>query len=85
MRALAIILIAAFVIQLSGAGPAPAQDNATPGMWINPNVWPGVATPKDAARLLTMPFHSWYFGEESWARDKHKWRERVYLIYERPS
>jgi hypothetical protein len=85
MRALAIILIAAFVIQLSGAGPAPAQGRPTPGIWINPNLWPGVATPEDAARLLTMPFHAWYFGEDSWYRKKHRWRERVYLIYERPS
>jgi len=84
MRALAIILIAAFVIQLSGAGPAPAQGSSTPGIWINPNLWPGVATPEDAGRLLTMPFHAWYFGEDSWFRKKHRWRERVHLLYERP-
>ena len=38
MRALAAVLVAAFVTCLSGTGSAWAQDNATPGIWINPKL-----------------------------------------------
>jgi hypothetical protein len=38
MRALAVILAAAFVIALSGAGPVSAQESSTPGLWINPKL-----------------------------------------------
>ena len=38
MRALAVILVAAFVIALSGAAPVSARENTTPGLWINPKL-----------------------------------------------
>jgi hypothetical protein len=38
MRALAIVLVAAFVIALSGAAPVSAQESSTPGLWINPKL-----------------------------------------------
>jgi hypothetical protein len=38
MRALAAVLVAAFVIVLSGAAPVSAQESSTPGIWINPKL-----------------------------------------------
>jgi len=38
MRALAVFLVAVFVIALSGAAPVSAQESSTPGLWINPKL-----------------------------------------------
>jgi hypothetical protein len=83
VRCLVGLVLTACLIGLAGPRLGFAEEGqATPGLWINPEL--GLATPEDAERLLTMPFHAWYFDENSWERKKHRWRERVYLIYERP-
>ena len=82
MRALAVVLVAAFVIALSGAGPAPAQDNATPGIWINPEL--GLATPADAAERYKAPFHTWLV--DHWGEPKEPdWRRRIFFRFTRSS
>jgi hypothetical protein len=84
VRGLVGLVLAACLIGLAGPQPVHAADEApTPGLWINPEL--GLATPEEAERLLTMPFHAWYFDGDPWIQQKHRWRERVYLIYERPS
>jgi len=82
MRALTIVLVAAFVIHLSSAGPAPAEESATPGIWINPEL--GLATPADAAERYKAPFHTWlvdHWGEP----EEPDWRRRVFFRFVRPS
>jgi hypothetical protein len=79
MRALAVVLVAAFVFALSGAGSAPAQENTTPGIWINPEL--GLATPADAARRYEGPFHAWWIDEDDPIRQEPDWRERAFLLF----
>jgi hypothetical protein len=85
VRGLVGLVLAACLIGLAGPQPvhAGAEGQATTGVWINPKL--GLATPEEAERLLTMPFHAWYFDGDPWIQQKHRWRERVYLIYDRPS
>jgi hypothetical protein len=79
MRALAAVLVAAFVIALSGASPAPAQESSTPGIWINPEL--GLATPADAAERYKAPFHTWWIEEDDPIREEPDWRERAFLLF----
>ena len=80
MRALAVVLVAAFAIHLSGAGPAPAQESSTPGIWINPEL--GLATPEDAAKRFKAPFHTWLVDHlvDYWKElDERDWRRRIFF------
>jgi len=79
MRALAAVLVAAFVIALSGAGPVSAQESSTPGLWINPKL--GLATPEDAARRYEGPLHAWLIDEGDPRRQEPDWRERAFLLF----
>jgi hypothetical protein len=76
MRALAAVLVAAFAIQLSGAGPAWAQESSTPGIWINPEL--GLATPEEAKKRYEGPFHNWWIAEDDPIREE---RGRAFLLF----
>ncbi len=63
------------------AGLAAAEENTTPGLWINPEL--GLATPEAAAARYKAPFHTWLLKEDDSVREEPDWRRRIFFRFTR--